>query len=88
MQSLGITAGYGTRKVLNNASYVNTAAMSDYQLQSQQIYVNVAYDLNAAVRLAAEWQNLKTVWGNANGILGNDANGNDNTIRLCAYYFF
>jgi hypothetical protein len=92
IQDMGITAGYGTRKVLNNESYVNSYENSDYQLQNQEIYVNVTYDLNAAVRLATEWQNLKTVWGNANvgsgAPLGNQANGNDNTIRLCAYYFF
>ena len=88
IQDIGITAGYGTRKVLNNANYVNSYGMSDYQLQNEQVYVNVAYDLNAAVRLATEWQHLKTVWGNANGVLSSEAYGNDNTIRFCAYYFF
>jgi hypothetical protein len=88
IQDLGITAGYGMRKVLNNADYANSAGMSDYQLQNQQVYVNLVYDLNAAIRLATEWQNLKTVWGNANGVVNSGVIGNDNTIRLCAYYMF
>jgi hypothetical protein len=88
IQDLGITGGYGMRKVLNNQSYVNSAGNSDYMIQNQQVYVNLTYDLNAAVRLATEWQNLKTVWGNADGVLNSGVIGNDNTIRLCAYYFF
>jgi hypothetical protein len=88
IQDLGLTAGYGMRKVINNQDYVNSAGMSDYQLENQEIYVNATYDLNAAIRLATEWQNLKTVWGNANGVANSGVIGNDNTIRLCAYYFF
>lgn len=84
-QDLGITAGFGSRYALNNGDY---AGIANYQRQSQQIYANVTYDLNAAIRLATEWQNLETRYGNVNGVAGAQASGVDNTIRLCAYYFF
>lgn len=85
VQDLGFTAGYGSRYALNNGDY---AGISNYQRLSRQIYANVTYDLNAAVRLATEWQNLETKYGNVNGVSGAKASGVDNTIRLCAYYFF
>ncbi|HEX9023078.1 MAG TPA: hypothetical protein VF799_04480 [Geobacteraceae bacterium] len=84
-QDLGITAGYGSRYALNNGDYAGTA---NYQRQSQQIWANVTYDLNAAIRVATEWQNLETKYGNVNGVAGSHASGVDNTIRLCLYYFF
>jgi hypothetical protein len=85
IQDLGFTAGYGSRYALNNGDY---AGISNYQRRSQQIYANITYDLNAAVRLATEWQNIETKYGNVNGVSGAKASGIDNTIRLCAYYFF
>jgi hypothetical protein len=85
IQDLGFTAGYGTRYALNNGDY---AGISNYQRQSQQIYANVTYDLNAAVRLATEWQNIETKYGNVNGVRDAEASGVDNTARLCFYYFF
>lgn len=85
IQELGITGGWGARYALNNEKF---AGVSNYQRYTQEIYGNVAYDLNAAVRVAAEYQNLKTSYGNVNGVAGAQAVGSDNTIRLCAYYFF
>jgi hypothetical protein len=84
-QNLGFTAGYGTRYALSNGDY---AGIPNYQRQSQQIYANVTYDVNAAIRLATEWQNIETKYGNVNGVSGARASGVDNTVRLCAYYFF
>jgi hypothetical protein len=88
-QSLGITAGWGSRYAYNKVNY----DIANYERQSQEAYANVAYDLNAAVRVAAEYQNMQTVYGNANGsaallLTGRKAVGTDNTYRLCAYYFF
>ena len=85
IQDLGLTAGFGSRYALGNGDY---AGISNYQQRSQQIFTNVTYDLNAAVRIATEWQNLMTRYGNVNGVGGAQASGVDNTIRLCAYYFF
>jgi hypothetical protein len=55
----------------------------------------VAYDLNAAVRVAAEYENLNTQYGNsANvttvnlGLGGTSGTGTANIARLAAYYFF
>jgi hypothetical protein len=83
-QNLGITGGWGARYALNNGNY----NILNYQVSTQEIYGNVAYDLNAAVRVAAEYQNMKTVYGNANVAGGGQTTGIDNTLRLSAYYFF
>ncbi|GFE56252.1 hypothetical protein [Geobacter sp. AOG1] len=85
IQDLGVTAGYGSRYAFNNGDY---AGIANYQRQSRQIYANVTYDLNAAIRLATEYQNIETTYGNVNGVSGARASGVDNTVRLCAYYFF
>jgi hypothetical protein len=84
-QDLGLTAGYGTRHALNTSDFFG---ISNFQRYSQQFFANVTYDLNAAVRIATEWQNLETRYGNVNGVKGATASGVDNTFRLCAYYFF
>jgi hypothetical protein len=88
IQDLGITAGWGARYALNNGSFFSQPANANYQIYNQEIYGNVTYDLNAAIRVAAEYQNLKTVYGNVNGIPNMHTNGSDNTVRFCAYYFF
>lgn len=85
IQDLGFTAGYGIRYPFDNGDY---AGISNYQKWSRQMYTNVTYDLNAAIRLATEYQNIETRYGNVNGVGTRDASGVDNTIRLCAYYFF
>ena len=89
-QSLGVTAGWGGRFADKIQGYTN---FNNYERSAQQIYTNVAYDLNAAVRVAAEYQNMRTVYGNASNVgtsnnSGNKIVGSDNTYRLCAYYFF
>ncbi len=83
-QDLGIVAGYGKRQALNNADYTATG----YLQSLRQIYANVTYDLNAAVRVAAEYQNFTAQYSNQGAVHGREAVGTDNTVRLCAYYFF
>lgn len=91
-QNLGLTGGWGTRRAYDNSDYAQFATA--YQRYSQQAYFNAAYDLNAAVRVAGEYQNMKTAYGNAmikSGALANGTErltGVDNTYRLCLYYFF
>ena len=88
-QQLGVTVGYGKRNAYDYGSY---AGSNNYQKNSAQIYTNVAYDLNAAVRVAAEYQHLTTQYGNVTNGAGNLAglsdSGIDNVLRLSAMYFF
>lgn len=82
-QNLGITAGYGKRNAYDYASYSNNI---DFQKSSSQIFANIAYDLNAAVRVAAEYQHLTTQYGNITS--GTSDSGINNVLRLSAIYFF
>lgn len=84
-QSLGLTVGYGSRNARDLDSY---AGIASYQRRSSSFYANLAYDLNAAVRVAAEYQNIQTKYGNANGVAGAGALGTDNTFRFVAMYLF
>jgi hypothetical protein len=104
-QDLGLTAGYGRRNALDYASMnptPGTAAKGVYEQYNDNLYFNVAYDLNAAVRIAAEYEHLRSQYGGgttalsdgrfkylhgiAAGTVGD--NGQDNTARLALYYFF
>jgi len=81
-QSLGITGGYGRRNDLNYSNYVK-----GNELYNEQIFGNVAYDLNAAVRVAAEYCHVRTQYkGIPTGATADQ--GQENTIRLAAFYFF
>lgn len=82
---MGLTLGYGSRRARDFNSY---SWIANFQKSSSSFYANLAYDLNAAVRLAAEYQNLNTSYGNANGVAGADTVGSDNTVRFVALYFF
>jgi len=88
-QDLGITAGYGRRNAYNYATY---RAIENFEKSNSAIYANVTYDLNAAVRFAAEYQNINTQYGNVTNGTGNLAglasSGNVNIGRFAAYYFF
>ncbi|AJE03557.1 hypothetical protein [Geobacter pickeringii] len=88
-QDLGITAGYGRRNAYDYASY---SGISNFEKSNSAIYANVTYDLNAAVRFAAEYQNINTRYGNVTngtGILAGLADsGTANIGRFAAYYFF
>lgn len=81
-QDLGVTVGYGRRGVSNAANY-NLA--TDQQF-SYQVYGNLQYDLNAAIRVCAEYQYMRT--GYISTTPGSVDFGQDHTLRAAAYYFF
>jgi len=96
-QELGITLGTGKRQDLNNASYLMSAgAAQGYSTGNYQYYVNLAYDFNAAVRLAAEYQYLRTNYQTTYPLTSVDPLtkkpvsdfGQSNCFRVAAYYFF
>jgi hypothetical protein len=85
---LGLAAGIGRRAILNNGSY---AAGSERN--QTLLFANVSYDLNAAFRIAAEYEHdeshFKGIPGAANGYAGATSDvGQLNTGRLCVMYFF
>jgi hypothetical protein len=82
-QDLGITAGYGRRNAYNYADYRN---ISNFQKSSSNLYFNVAYDLNAAIRVAAEYQNVNTQYGN--NTINTSGTGTANIGRFSVLYFF
>ena len=90
-QNLGITTGYGRRNAYNYASY---SGVSNFQKSNSELYANIAYDLNAAIRVAAEYQNLSTKYGNVAsvpataGLGGTAGTGTANVARLALFYFF
>ena len=91
-QELGLTAGYGNRINANKASDIGVTT-DGYQKYNQELYFNAAYDLNAAVRVAAEYQNLQASFTNQNSgnvlyAAGAKAIASVNIARVCLYYFF
>ena len=93
-QDLGITGGYQRRNAYNYGTF---AGINNYEKSNTLIYGNIAYDLNAAVRVAAEYENQDTQYGNNSNTAGStgtagvgsaSGTGVDNTIRLALYYFF
>nr|WP_328745775.1 hypothetical protein [Geomonas anaerohicana] len=82
-QDLGVTAGYGRRSAYDNDSY---AGIANYQKSSSQLFANVSYDINAAIRFGAEYQHLDTRYGN--NTAGSSDTGMANVYRLSAFYFF
>jgi hypothetical protein len=91
IQDLGITAGYLRRNAYNYGDYRN---INNYQQYNTNIYANVAYDLNAAIRVAAEYEYLNTHNGNpspegaAPTLNSTAGSGSANILRLAAFYFF
>ncbi len=91
IQQLGLTAGYGNRINVNKAADMSQTAV--YQKYNQELYFNAAYDLNAAVRVAAEYQNLEASFKNTDPtsgefVAGAKAIASVNIARVCLYYFF
>lgn len=93
-QDLGITVGYGRRNAYNYADYRNTP---NFQKSSSNLFFNVAYDLNAAIRIAAEYQNVNTQYGNVTNVTtgttastlgGLSGTGTANIGRFSVLYFF
>jgi len=98
---LGLTAGYLARTNDNKANDFLAVGTSPgpitYDKQDQMVYANAAYDINTAVRVSAEYQNVITTYGNqayaAGGgagasVGGSQTKGVDNIGRLSFYYFF
>jgi hypothetical protein len=91
-QDLGISAGYLRRNAYDNASY-RTIASGNYQRYNSNIFANVSYDLNAAIRVAVEYENLNTQYGNVNNgaaptMDGTADSGSANIVRMALFYFF
>ncbi|WP_243375355.1 hypothetical protein [Geotalea sp. SG265] len=95
-QDLGITGGYQRRQVLNSDNYRNlsaaTLALSNtangVEKYNELVYGNVTYDLNAAVRLAAEVEHQKSQYLATKTGGASNAFGQNNVVRFAAYYFF
>jgi hypothetical protein len=89
-QDLGVSAGYLRRNAYNYNDY---RSINNFQEYNTNIFANVSYDLNAAVRVAAEYEYLNTHYGNpvvgAPSVLNSAAaSGSANIARLAVYYFF
>ena len=88
IQELGITAGYGRRGAMNYDDYrVNTTPATTFQTSNELMYVNLTYDLNAAVRLATEFEHLASRYDSKTTTAASDY-GQNNVVRVAAYYFF
>ncbi|MDD2540096.1 MAG: hypothetical protein PHH28_03525 [Desulfuromonadaceae bacterium] len=93
-QELGITAGFGRRGAINYSDYRSyfppTGAQVDpgFQKSTTQFYANTSYDLNAAVRVMAEYQNMETDYAYTAVANTPDAKGVANIFRVAAFYFF
>lgn len=85
IQDLGITGGYMRRDAYNDGSY--SSKLGSYERTNQLIYGNVAYDLNAAVRVAVEYEHQKSLYGRFSPGYGGDL-GQNNAIHMAMYYFF
>ena len=84
-QQLGIIGGYGRRNVFGYHNYALGT-----EVYNEQAFGSVAYDLNAAVRVAVEYDYVKTQYKttanqeySATGQIGQD-----NKIQFSAFYFF
>jgi len=87
-QELGITAGYGRRGAVDHDAYrATTTAATTFQKYNELSYANLTYDLNAAVRLATEFEHHVTQYDRTTTTVGSNY-GQNNVFRLAAYYFF
>jgi hypothetical protein len=90
-QDMGISGGYARRNAYDYAAIRRSAPAAfgngAFEQYNEMYYGNVAYDLNAAVRVAVEYEHGKTQFSaNPTGATGNF--GQINVARLAAYYFF
>jgi hypothetical protein len=85
IQDMGFTAGYERRNAMNyNSTFAaGSTATEEY---NELMYANVAYDLNAAVRVSAEYLHGKTQFNAPTATEGDS--GTLNAVRVAAYYFF
>ncbi|QXE91385.1 hypothetical protein KP001_02235 [Geomonas subterranea] len=86
-----VSAGYGRRQAYNYGDY---KGISNFEKYNETYFANAYYDLNAAVRVATEYQRLNTKYGNitvpatATATSGRSDEGTTNIARLALYYFF
>jgi hypothetical protein len=91
-QDLGITTGYMRRNAMDYNNFTTTIgagpgfAVTTFEKYNEIIYANVNYDLNAAVKLATEYEHAKTQYGHAFAGVGDW--GQANIFRVSAFYFF
>lgn len=84
-QDMGITGGYMRRAAINYDDY--RAANPAFQKYNEISYGNITYDLNAAVRVATEFEHQVTQYGGVPAGAVSDR-GQNNVARLSVYYFF
>lgn len=84
-QNLGFATGYGMRGAKDYDSYTNSG-IKDFQKSSDQVFANISYDLNAAIRIAAEYQHVSTRYGNVTA--GTSDLGKADVFRYSMMYFF
>jgi hypothetical protein len=88
IQELGITAGYGRRGAIDYDAYrATTTAATTFQKYNELSYANLTYDLNAAIRLATEFEHHVTQYDSKTTTVSSNY-GQNNVFRLAAYYFF
>jgi hypothetical protein len=81
-ENVGVTAGYARR----GASKYDDYTAANFEKYNELIYTNIAYDINAAIRVAVEYEHQYTLYGKPTA--GTSDHGQINTGRLAAYYFF
>jgi len=79
---LSFNIAYGRRQAINYDSY---KSITDYERYNESSIFNVFYDLNAAIRVGAEYEHLKTRYGSITP--GTSATGQSNIVRLAFYYY-
>lgn len=87
-QELGVNIGYGRRESLDvdkaKATSAAVLALSNApygpERYNELMYANVSYDLNPAIRVATELERMHTGYATTQG--------QNNTVRVAAYYFF
>lgn len=84
-QNLGFATGYGMRGAEEYGSYTKSG-IKDFQKSNSQIFANVSYDLNTAVRVATEYQHVSTRYGNV--AAGTSDSGKANVFRYSMIIFF
>lgn len=81
-EDLGLTTGYERRNAYNYNEYTT----ANFEKFNELVYANIAYDFNAAIRIAAEYEHQRTSYGRPTA--GTSDSGQINTGRLAAYFFF
>lgn len=87
-QNLGLTGGFGRRGAMDTSDWrtaVAENAGSTFEKYNQAYYANATYDINAAVRLATEYEHIERKFDKP--VLGSNYAQN-NIFRFAAYYFF